>query len=69
MSIVLFAIASHIAQMSAQQKALVNFFIDLQKTHYAGRVYTKETLNKVKVAKTLGLDLKALNIYPIGLVE
>jgi hypothetical protein len=55
--------------MSAQQKALVNFFIDLQKTHYAGRVYTKETLNKVKVAKTLGLDLKALNIYPIGLVE
>lgn len=52
---------------SPVHKALIDFFSELKRTHYKGRVYTDETLDKVKQAKSLGIDLKGLEIYPIGL--
>lgn len=45
-------------------EAVIKFFTELKNTEFKGRYYTAEALAYFTRAKTLGINLKALDIYP-----
>jgi hypothetical protein len=50
------------------EKQVISHFEYIKQTHFKGRFYTIETLAMYTRAKTLGIDLKALGLYPEGFV-